>query len=157
MSKERKEEEEGKKIKPEIYGMAGHLIRRLHQISDHLFQIKIKKAGFSLTPVQFSAMSIIHLEPGTDQAGVSEKIAYDRATIGEVIDRLESKGYVNKQVNSQDRRARQISLTDEGEKLFREIFPVVKKMQRDILSNLTDEEQKLFLILAKKASGITGQ
>lgn len=131
--------------------MAGHLIRRLHQQSTQVFVQRTQAAGFDLTPVQFAALDAIAAQPGTDQARVAEMIAYDRATIGGVIDRLVQKGWVHRVVSERDRRAREVSLTDEGQRVRTAVLPVVQDLQKDILDTLCDEERALFLALARKA------
>jgi len=131
--------------------MAGHLIRRLHQQSTQIFVQRTQAAGFDLTPVQFAALDAIAAQPGTDQARVAEMIAYDRATIGGVIDRLVQKGWVHRVVSERDRRARELSLTDEGQRVRSAVLPVVQDLQSDILQTLGDEERELFLALARKA------
>ena len=131
--------------------MAGHLIRRLHQQSTQVFVQRTQAAGFDLTPVQFAALDAIAAQPGTDQARVAEMIAYDRATIGGVIDRLVQKGWVHRVVSERDRRAREVSLTDEGQRVREAVLPVVLDLQKDILETLDDEERALFLALARKA------
>ena len=133
--------------------MAGHLIRRLNQISTHVFSRHMQRIGVDLTPVQFAAMDAIATYPGIDQAGVAAKIAYDRATIGGVIDRLEHKGYVTRNVCKRDRRAREVRLTQMGESVFAEILPVVTALQDEILPGLTPAECAKFLKLANKAIG----
>lgn len=106
-----------------------------------------------MTPVQFGAMAAMYETPGIDQASIAAKIAYDRATIGGVIDRLESKGWVTRKVSNRDRRAREVSLSSEGTKIFEAALPHVQELQISILDALTKEEQRTFLDLAKKASG----
>lgn len=134
-------------------GMPGHLIRRLNQISTQVFTRRIQEAGFDLTPVQFAAMDAITDTPGIDQAGVATRIAYDRATIGGVIDRLEQKGYVTRNVSRQDRRAREVWPTDLGMRVYDDILPVVAALQDEILPGLTAAERARFLELATKAVG----
>ncbi len=134
-----------------IHRMAGHMIRRLHQVSTHIFTKRMQDAGFDLTPVQFAAMDAIIQSPGIDQAGVAAAIAYDRATIGGVIDRLEQKGFVERTVSSRDRRARDVRPTDAGIKAFETILPIVSNLQNDILSGLDNEERERFIELATKA------
>ena len=113
-----------------------------------------QQAGFDLTPVQFAAMDSIASNPGIDQAGVAARIAYDRATIGGVIDRLEQKGYVlRKIVSPRHRRRRAVWLTDKGETVLREILPVVTDLQGSILPWLDQAERTRFLELAEKALG----
>lgn len=130
--------------------MAGHLIRRLNQHSTQVFGDRVQDIGFDLTPVQFAAMNAIGAHPGIDQAGIAAKIAYDRATIGGVIDRLEQKGYVARKVSKQDRRAREVKLTKKGVQVYDDILPVVRALQNEILPGLTEAERATFQKLAKK-------
>ena len=134
--------------------MAGHLIRRLHQQSTQVFQAQTQAAGFDLTSVQFAALDAIADRPGIDQAGLAADISFDRATIGGVIDRLESKGLVRREVSAQDRRARQLFLTADGEQLLKASRPVVETLQADILAPLSEAERGAFLALAHKALGL---
>jgi len=129
--------------------MAGHLIRRLHQQSTQVFAQRTQAAGFDLTPVQFAALDAIRTHPATDQARVAEMIAYDRATISGVIDRLEQKGWVRRVVSARDRRAREVSLTRDGERVLAALLPVVRELQDDILHPLSDADRARFLKLAR--------
>ena len=137
----------------ELFDMAGHLIRRMHQHSTQVFAQRTQAAGLDLTSVQFAALQAIHDYPATDQARVAELIAYDRATIGGVIDRLVQKGWVHRVVSERDRRARELSLTDEGERIFAELLPLVRDLQSDILQALSAEERAAFLTLARRVLG----
>ncbi len=131
--------------------MAGHLIRRLHQQSTQIFQAQTQAAGFDLTSVQFAALDAIAEQPGIDQASLAATISFDRATIGGVVDRLEQKGLVQREVSAQDRRARLLQLTPEGRRLLAAVRPVVEDLQADILAPLTRKEREAFLALALKA------
>ena len=133
--------------------MAGHLIRRLHQISGQIFQQHMEQAGFDLTPVQFAAMQTLEAYPGIDQAQLAAAIAYDRATIGGVIQRLEKRGYVQRVVSETDRRARHVSLTEAGLRVIAELTPVVEALQVEILRELTEAEREQFMVLAHKLVG----
>jgi MarR family transcriptional regulator, temperature-dependent positive regulator of motility len=134
--------------------MAGHLIRRLHQQSTQVFQAQTQDAGFELTSVQFAALDAIAQEPGVDQASLAATIGFDRATIGGVLDRLEQKGLVRRVVNEQDRRARLLDLTADGQALLAACRPVVEALQADILAPLSAAEQATFKKLARKALGL---
>ena len=131
--------------------MAGHLIRRLHQQSTLVFVQRTQAAGFDLTPVQFVALDAIHAHPATDQARVAELIAYDRATIGGVIDRMEQKGWIHRVVSERDRRARELSLTAEGRRVRSALLPIVRDLQDEILQALSDADRARFLKLARQA------
>lgn len=134
--------------------MAGHLIRRLQQQSTQVFQAQMQTAGFDLTSVQFAALDAIALQPGMDQAGLAATIGFDRATIGGVVDRLELKGLVQRVVRPQDRRARMLHLTPQGQTQLAASRLVVEGLQADILGPLSPSEQQVFMRLARKALGL---
>ncbi len=134
--------------------MPGHVIRRLNQMSTQVFASRMQEVGIDLTPVQFAALDAIRAMPGLDQASIAAKIAYDRATIGGVIERLIQKGYVARVVSDRDRRARVISLTSEGQRAYQRILPVVEVVQDDILKGLSKDERQLFMTMAAKALGV---
>ncbi len=133
-----------------IFDMAGHLIRRLHQQSTYLFAQRTQAAGIDLTPVQYAALEAINSRPATDQARVAEIIGYDRATIGGVIDRLEKKGWISRVVSDRDRRARELTLTGDGQQVLSALQPIVQAVQQDILHPLSDAERDCFVNLARK-------
>lgn len=132
--------------------MPGHLIRRLNQISTALFMERMTQAGLTLTPVQFAALSAVRTHPGIDQATVAGLVAYDRATLGKVIDKLDARGLVRRTVSQSDRRARELTLTEAGEALYRAALPHVKAIQPEMLAGLDAEERDTFLRLLDKVT-----
>ena len=134
----------------ELANMPGHLIRRLHQRSTAVFQERTKSSPVEMTSVQFAALDRLSRHPGIDQARLAALIHYDRATIGEVVKRLVQKGFVTRQVNEDDRRARSLHLTEAGSKALAQITPLVAALQPEILANLSDVERQQFVTLAKK-------
>lgn len=133
-----------------IHAMPGHLIRRLNQIAVSIFQERMDALGIDLTPVQFGALAALAENPGIDQATLAGLIAYDRVTIGGVVDRLQAKGLVARTTSTTDRRARVLALTDAGAALLARALPEVRALQSDILSGLDMQEAQTFLTLATK-------
>lgn len=136
----------------EIYSMAGHLIRRLNQISMAVFSERMGELGVELTPVQYAALSSIRATPGIDQATLAGAIAYDKATIGGVVDRLAGKGLILRGMSARDRRSRALTITSEGEGLFQMVTPHIRALQNDILSGLEEDEKTSFLELLRKTT-----
>jgi DNA-binding MarR family transcriptional regulator len=140
------------KVMSDIHTMPGHLIRRLQQISSSVFAQHMKRFGLDLTSPQFAALSIIEDHPRIDQATLAGAIAFDRATIGGVVDRLVSKGFVERITNPADRRARVLTLTREGQEMLIRLRPVVDESQENILPSLTSQERAEFIRLAAKVA-----
>lgn len=134
----------------DIRQMPGHLIRRFNQISVAIFVDRMSRHGCDLTPVQFAAMAALDATPGIDQATLAGIIAYDRVTIGGVIDRLERKKLVLREVSEKDRRARVLRISEVGRKLLSELRPIVVDLQNDILLGLDGDERGYLVELLQK-------
>lgn len=134
----------------EFLAMPGHLIRRLHQISVSIFSESVAEAGFDITAVQFAALSVLKDYPGIDQVTLAGMIAYDRVTIGGVIDRLEQKGYLTRTISPRDRRARELHITDEGLAVQRTLLPIVREAQEVMLAGLGEEERAAFMSMLNR-------
>lgn len=134
----------------DIYTMPGHLIRRLNQISVALFTQQMAKVGLTLTPVQFAALIGIRAHPDVDQATLAGLVAYDRATLGKVIDRLENRELLRRVTSASDRRAKTLRLTAKGEAMLEMADPHVRALQPGILDGLDEAEQDVFLKLLTK-------
>jgi len=136
----------------DFHDMPGHLVRRLHQISGSIFAERMAAAGQDITPVQYATLSAIASAPKLDQVTLAGLVACDRVTVGGVIDRLEQKRLVRRVVNEQDRRARQVQITAEGQRVLTTIHPIVADLQSEILHGLSDSERAAFLRLLKKTT-----
>ena len=133
---------------PRIYEKPGHLIRRLQQIALALFMDETKE--FDITPVQYSALVAIDINPGIDQTAVCNLIAIDRSTVGDVVTRLERKKLIKRIAGTEDRRTKALSITPAGRKLIVEIEPYVESTQTRILEPLTMSERVALMRMLKK-------
>ena len=146
-----------KAVEPsEIYGMPGHLIRRMHQASQAIFDAQVAEAGIDLTSVQFAALAMIGATPGIDQATLANAIAFDRPTTGGVIDRLEAKGFVRREITKADRRMRHLYLESAGQAILDGATPVARRVQDLLLEGLTEVERATVLRLLSKALRAVG-
>lgn len=136
----------------DLQHMPGHLIRRFQQIAVAIFLTEVGDAGFDMTPVQFAALVQIKSNPGLDQATLAGLIAYDRTTIGGVVDRLVQKGWVARDISGRDRRARELRITADGDRVMATVEPAVQEAQRTMLAGLAPDEAAVFMQLLRKAT-----
>ena len=130
----------------------GHLIRRAQQLAVAIFMSET--ADFDITPVQFAILNALLDVPGEDQVTLSAKVAFDPATLGSVIGRLEAKGWLKRQADHTDKRRKLLWTTDEGERVARDMVHAVNGAQQRIVSPLTAEESaQLTALLQKLISG----
>jgi len=124
-----------------IHRMPGHLIRRLQQVAVKLFFARV---GLDMTPVQFAALAAVAQRHPIDQARLSALIGYDRATIGGVIGRLETRGWLARSASRSDRRVRLVRITPAGKAALARALPAVKAVQQHLLESLDADERKRF-------------
>lgn len=126
----------------------GYLIRRAHQLAVAVFTREM--AEFEVTPVQFAILNALMDTPGEDQVTLAGRVAFDAATSGSVILRLEGRGLVRRQPDEADRRRKLLWITPEGEALVQRMKKVVAQSQYRITDPLTDAERAQFLSLLSK-------
>jgi DNA-binding MarR family transcriptional regulator len=126
----------------------GHLIRRAHQLAVAIFMEET--GAHDVTPVQFAILNALMQDPGEDQVTLAGKVAFDAATFGSVIGRLESKGWVRREPDEHDRRRKLLWVTPEGEKAALSMKRAVAKAQARILDPLNDAERKQLVTLLGK-------
>lgn len=117
----------------------GHLIRRAHQVAVALFMEET--AGFDVTPVQFAILNALLEDPGEDQVTLARRVAFDAATFGSVIGRLEARGWVRREAHASDRRRKCLWVTQEGAEVARRMKRSVGKVQSRLMDPLTPAEQ----------------
>jgi DNA-binding MarR family transcriptional regulator len=129
----------------------GHLIRRAHQVAVAIFMEET--GSFDVTPVQFAILNALIEDPGEDQVTLAAKVAFDAATFGSVIGRLESKGWVRREPDALDRRRKLLWITKEGTEAAVQMRRAVRRVQGRILAPLeTSEREQLLALLAKLVS-----
>lgn len=129
----------------EIYGEPGHLIRRAQQIAVSKFH---EVHGRHVTPIQYAILRTLYETPGIDQVTLAQMIALDTSTTADIATRLETKGWILREV--MPRRQRRLSLTPAGEEVLLELKPGIDIHYSSMMSSLEPAEQKEFMRLLRK-------
>ena len=126
-----------------VYAAPGYLFRRMQQIAVSIFMEECK--AFDLTPVQYAALIAIHTHPGIDATRLSAVIAFDRSTLGSVIERLQAKDFVERRPAPEDKRIKLLYMTKSGAAILRDIIPAVERAQARMLEPLKPADRKALM------------
>jgi DNA-binding MarR family transcriptional regulator len=129
----------------ELYDEPGHLIRRAQQIAVSKFH---EVHGRHVTPIQYAILRTLHETPGIDQVTLAQLIALDTSTTADIAARLETKGWILREVLP--RRQRRLSLTPAGEEVLLELKPGIDIHYASMMDSLEPAEQKEFMRLLRK-------
>lgn len=107
-------------------------------------------AGFDVTPVQFAILNALIDQPGADQVTLAARVAFDAATSGSVIGRLEARGWVRRVPDTHDRRRKLLWVTPAGEAAALQMRGAARRVQERLMAPLSDAEAvQLKALLAK--------
>jgi DNA-binding MarR family transcriptional regulator len=142
------------KVRASFSLLPGHIIRRVHQVSTAYFA---EECGGDLTAVQYAALVTIGAHPGIDATRLAEIIYFDRSTIGDVLDRMEGRGWIRRASTPTDRRIKLLDLSPAGQAVLQQVAPGIRRVQERLLAPLTASEAKtLIRLLGKIADAVEG-
>jgi DNA-binding MarR family transcriptional regulator len=108
-------------------------------------------------PRGFEVLATVYGGSCSNQASIAEIIGVDRTAMTYLLDDLESKGLVRRTPDPRDRRSRNVSLTDEGERSYLSLREKVTKVEQHLLAGLdADEAATLRATLSRAARSIDG-
>jgi len=132
----------------DLEDLPGHYIRRLQQIAVGIFLDET--ADLNVTPVQFALLFAASRHDGLDQRTLASRIGLDTSTIGAVVDRLESRALIERNVSPEDKRVRLLSVTGAGKELLARVMPAMLRAQERILEPLSKPDRATFMALLKR-------
>lgn len=128
-----------------VMDAVGHRIRRCHQLSMALFNEEVGPYG--ITTIQYAALAAIATHDDIDATRLAALVAFDRATVGAVLERLESKGLIEREYRFHDKRTKRLHATPEGHALLLSADAAVHRSQDRFLDVLDPDERATFLDL----------
>lgn len=110
----------------------------------------LKKLENTITLEQLGVLEILLLQGDMNMSELSKGAYKQNANITRIVDKLEKRKFVLRKPVIGDRRANLLTITKEGQKVFKESIQIVRKTNRDNLSCLSSEEESLMLSLTKR-------
>lgn len=128
------------------------LLRRCWYGLNQAFRKRLAVLG--LTPNQFTVLRWLEEDEGGGirQATICQRMASDPNTIAALVERMHSDGLVRRKVDPSDRRARLISPTAKGRRVYAKARPIAVDLQEEVLESIpVGEREKLLANLEKLA------
>jgi DNA-binding MarR family transcriptional regulator len=108
-----------------------------------------QSAAPGLTKPQFAVLVALAEADETDQVEIGARAAIDKATLANLLTRLEQRGLITRRVG-EDRRRRMLRLTDDGRTLLASAIPVVDAVNETMLTSIDDDERRQLRKLLEK-------
>ncbi|MFD4372144.1 MarR family winged helix-turn-helix transcriptional regulator [Streptomyces sp. NPDC058486] len=135
----------GDPVTLEVVELIGAVVARYHQ------EYEDAAAAHSLTGAQARVLGLLTLEP-TPMRKIAEKLKCEPSNVTGIIDRLESRGLVERRPDPADRRVKLAAPTDEGRDTARRLRDSLR-FAREPLGELTVVERTLLRDLLRRMLG----
>jgi len=116
----------------------GSLIQLAYRAADGAIQRGLQKRGFDVRMTHSAVLANIDIASGTRATVLAERASVSKQAIGELIDDLQSRGYVKRVPDPADGRAKLIQLTPRGHKLIDAAYEVIREIETALLNEVGD-------------------
>lgn len=131
--------------------LLGYKLRHAQLYSIEKFRLLSSNLG--ITSGQAGALILIASNPGVSQSDLARAMRIERATMGTTISRMISRGWIDRRLNKDNRRAYCLFLSETGRILMQKLIPLLREHESAITENLTESEARALSALLKKMAG----
>ncbi len=117
-------------------------IHRLNNLLQEQFNLLLK--DYEVTWPQWMLLNVLSGTEACTPAAIAEQLGVDRSGVTRLLDRLEAKGYVEREHDKLDRRSVKLHLTSKGKQLMSTINSLAYQHQEVFLKELHLSERRGF-------------
>ncbi|UNK45624.1 MarR family winged helix-turn-helix transcriptional regulator [Arthrobacter sulfonylureivorans] len=117
-----------------------YLLGQLGNLAVRDFKNRMK--SYALHPRQYVILSQLRDDPGISQQTLSDRLLVHRSAMVGLLDELESRGYLSRERNLENRREHSLVLSKDGRDLLDSLRETAATFEKDFLSSLTNAEAK---------------
>ena len=121
-------------------------ILRAGKIIDHRVSEVLKE--FGITHIQFNILRILEarMPDKLSLAEVTEGLLFPTSDVSRLIDRLVSRGLVDRVVCPQNRRKIEVTINEKGLEVIRKSIPVIRETLNGYYKGVISEEERVLVI-----------
>lgn len=109
----------------------------LAALDDHMARFGIDRHYYPLTV-------IVHYDGQLTQKGLAEILRKDKSLIVKIIDRLTARGFVQRQINPDDRREHFLAPTDKAREVVPHLLKTFEHMNKSASKGISRQDMQIF-------------
>jgi len=122
------------------FGFLVHDVARLMRVA---YDRRARALG--LTRSQWWVLNHLYFHQGINQSMLADVLDIEKPTLGRLLDRLETKGWVERRVDPNDRRAKRIYLTGAVTDLMQALRGIAAGLRLDAMDGIDESERRQLL------------
>lgn len=117
-----------------------YFINYINVLHDNFLKENFK----NITPRDFTYLANIFYHKNISQKELADLLYVSEANVAQIIKRLEKNAYIKREVLKNDNGKKSLSLTDEGEEIFKTLLNMIYEGESEIFMDYTDEDKNKF-------------
>ncbi len=130
-------------IKEDLSRNFGFILNDVARMMRNIFDRRVKALG--LTRSQWWVLNHLFRNNGATQSELADILEIEKATLGRLLDRMETKGWIRREDHATDRRAKRVFLTNEVEPAVKTMRAAAADLRRDALGSFDNDERERFV------------
>jgi DNA-binding MarR family transcriptional regulator len=113
----------------------------------------VNREDFGLDPREWRIVALLGAFAPLSLLTLAREVDIDKSQASRMVSELTERGLLKRNVDENDGRGVQLTLTSEGKALYRKVFPKALKRNQALLSVLTAEEQVVLDGMLERLTG----
>lgn len=113
-------------------------------------ELSARLEKYDVTPVQYGVLYCLWETDKNKPREIADMLQLENSTISGVLERMEKKGLIERQVSKKDRRYIEVIPTAKGLSLKDDVLLTVEHFNEDILSDFSEEKQDFLKVALNK-------
>ncbi len=135
----------------------GKVTQQITRALGQRFVQKCRAKGLLINAEQWTILSLLFHSGSKTQKEIGFILYMDKVTVTRTLTRLEDRELVIRRVSIDDRRANQVSLTEEGKQFYCVLEPLAGETIAEALQGFSEAEaDRIFIFLEKIRSNLIG-
>lgn len=113
-----------------------------------------KLSVYDITPIQYAVLYCLWENDKRSPKEIAERLKLENSTISGILERMEKKGLIERNISKEDRHFIQVQLTKKGADLEKDVLNAVEEVNGDVLSVFSQEERSTLKSYLRLLAGV---
>ena len=117
-------------------------------------EVSKRLENYDVTPVQYGVLHCLWKGDKTTPKEIASELKLENSTISGILDRMEKKNLLKRQVSTEDRRYIEVVLAEKGASVEKPVLDTIDQAKLDILASIPEEEQQILKKTLRLLAGL---
>ncbi|MEO9570511.1 MAG: MarR family transcriptional regulator [Polaribacter sp.] len=128
----------------------GPWLGKTGKLVDFFFQESFNSKNLDLTKEQMIVLKRLHDQDGLNQHDLAFLTLRNKSSLTRLLIKMEKKNYIFRKQNKEDKRIKNVYLTNFGKEMFEKTKPVIRDLISTMEKNISLEEKQQIINIFKK-------